>query len=68
MKEVGVQSFQSRVKKRTTGSPVKTQSFKKRGIEVDRSHKLTIPQTRIEFESQKDKERGKGKLHWSTTT
>ena len=50
-----------------TGRSRETQSIEKRGIEVDRSDKVTIPQSRIELESKEDKERGKGELNRTTT-
>lgn len=46
-----------------TGSVVDTKSFKEVGIEVDMSYKVAISESRIELESEKNRECGKGKLN-----
>jgi hypothetical protein len=48
------------------GSPVDSQTVQQKRIEVDRSNKVTIAKTRVELESEEDKECGEGELHLTT--
>ena len=51
-----------------TGSSIDTQCIENTRVEVDISNKVTIAESRIELEEEKDKESGKGELHRTTTS
>ena len=68
VKESSVDPPQGLVERGVAWSPVKTECVKERGIEVDICNKVTVPKSRVELESEKDKESGKWKLDWSATS
>ena len=66
MKKLGVQPLQCLMEQGVAGSSGESEVLKELGVEVDPGNKVTISQTRVELESQKNKECGKRKLDGAT--